>query len=66
VVYTYMIVYSFDGYETQNETLSAGGMSEALELFRANMRMRYQPGYKIHAVWLLLEMGNNDEGDDSE
>ena len=55
MVYTYLISYSVNGGEQQQETLSAGSAQEAVELFQSNMRMAYRPGYRIHAVWVLVK-----------
>jgi len=55
VVYTYLISYSVNGGEQQQETISAGVMAEAVQMFKSNMRMAYQPNYRIHAVWVLLK-----------
>ena len=55
MVYTYLISYSVNGGELQQEIISAGVMAEAVQMFESNMRMAYQPNYRIHTVWVLLK-----------
>lgn len=65
MVRTYLIVFSFedgDSYlhpqnafkdDRQHETVSAGSMDEAIQLFKSSLIENKK--YKIHAVWLLLK-----------
>lgn len=55
MVYTYLISYSINGGELQQEIISAGSMQEAISMFEGNMRMSYTAGVRIHTVWVLLK-----------
>ena len=69
MVQTYLIVFSFedgDSYlhpqnafkdDRQHETVSAGSMDEAIQLFKNSLIENKK--YKIHAVWLLLKEFSN-------
>ena len=65
MVQTYLIVFSFedgDSYlhpqnafkdDRQHETVSAGSMDEAIQLFKSSLIENKR--YKIHVVWLLVK-----------
>jgi len=54
----YMISYE-QGDSILTNTLSAGSWQEAVKQFNLEMALRYEPGYKITAVWLLAKEFNN-------
>ena len=35
--------------------ITAGSMDEAVSLFKINMEMDAETGYKIHSVWVMLK-----------
>jgi hypothetical protein len=53
-----MISYE-QGDSILTNTLSAGSWQEAVKQFNLEMALRYEPGYKITAVWLLAKEFNN-------
>lgn len=55
MTYIYLISYSVNGGELLNEMITAGSMDEAVSLFKINMEMDAETGYKIHSVWVMLK-----------